>query len=104
ATGHHQLSRSSSKLKPGPIEIISPKVPSGGESAIVRRRTSSTDTEDMLPFSRMESLLVASASGGSPIAFSIESSTLGPPGWQIHVEMSTMDKSQSSRKRLTSSP
>src|SRR4029079_537373 len=102
--GLHQLSSSSSKLKPGPIEIITPKAPSGGESAIVRRRTSSTDTEDILPFSRIEFLLFASASGGSPIAFSIESSTLGPPGWQIHVEMSAVDKPCSARNRLTSSP
>ena len=56
---------------------------------MVRPSTSSTDADEMLPCSRMEFQLWARASGGMPIAFSIDSSTLGPPGWQIHVEMSS---------------
>jgi hypothetical protein len=73
----HHCSSSSSKLKPGPIASITPNAPCAGGSATVRRRTSSTDAEEILPLSRIEFRLCASASGARPIAFSIESSTFG---------------------------
>ena len=62
-----------------------------------------TDADEMLPCSRIESQLWLSASGGMPIAFPIASITRGPPGWQIHVEMSSVDSPWSARKRSTSS-
>jgi len=51
----------------------------------VRRRTSSTDVEETLPFSRMEFLLCASAFGGSPISRG-QVARLTGVGWQTLIE------------------
>jgi hypothetical protein len=62
-----------------------------------------TDVEERLPISLRERHDSSNASSSMPSAALIDSSTLGPPGWDTHEPMSSILRSVSARKAVTSS-
>ena len=74
----------------------------GGRSvSLIISRMCSTDAEDMLPTSARDRRLAATAWSGSFSARCTASITLGPPGWQIQLAMSSTVRSCSARKPVT---
>src|SRR5690606_39427884 len=57
---HRASSSTSSRLKPGPIAIMSPKLPGSGPASRAVRRMCSTDAEERLPTVRSDSVVIAS--------------------------------------------
>lgn len=78
-------------LTPGPSPIIRPNDPAGGGSAvIVISKTCKTDTEDRFPTAASERRLFSTALSGSLRLRWMASMTFGPPGWPIHVLISSV--------------
>jgi hypothetical protein len=80
-----------------------PQLPGAGRwLSMVSARTSRTEVEERFPTSCRLRQVTSRAPSGSSSDSCRASSTLGPPGWQTHEEMSARVRPWSARKASTS--